>query len=321
MRRLLVPLLLPLLLSGTPLPPPAPDLLRVAVLSDFNGAYGSLTYPPALKPSLSRIINTWKPDLVLSAGDLIAGQKASLTDANVRGMWATFEKEVRGPLAKVGIPFVFTLGNHDASLVRDRREAAAYWTRFLPAGTVVDAAQYPFRYSLTRADKAGRTLFIAVLDASGPRVDAAQRAWLAAQLATPQARTAGVRLVVGHLPLAGVSEGKNKPGEVIAEAAALREVMERGRVLAYISGHHAAYYPARLGRLNVLSSGGIGGRDYVGFPGTARSVVSVLDIDLQAGTARLKAVNADTGAAIDHNKLPARINGLGGPLVRVEDFR
>ncbi|THF71189.1 metallophosphoesterase [Deinococcus sp. Arct2-2] len=321
MRRLLVPLLLPFLLSSTPLPPAASDLLRVAVLSDINGSYGSLSYPSALKSSLSRIINTWKPDVVLSAGDLIAGQKASLTDANVRGMWASFDREVRGPLAKAGIPFVFTLGNHDASLARDRREAAAYWTRFAPAGTVVDAAQYPFRYSLTRTDKAGRTLFIAVLDASGPKVDATQRAWLAAQLVTPQARAAGVRLVVGHLPLAGVSEGKNKPGEVITEAAPLREVMERGRVLAYISGHHAAYYPAKLGNLNVLSSGGIGGRDYVGFPGTARSVVSVLDIDVQAGTARLHAVDADTGAAVDPNVLPARIGGLGGPLVRVEEFR
>jgi hypothetical protein len=312
MRRLV--LLLPLLLSATPAPSAAPDLMRVAVLSDFNGSYGSLTYPPDLKSTLDRIINTWKPDLVLSAGDLIAGQKASLTDANVRGMWAAFGREVRAPLAQAAIPFVFALGNHDASLTRDRREAAAYWKQFAPAGTVVDAAQYPFRYSLTRTDRAGRTLFLAVLDASGPGVDAAQ-------LGTPQARAAGVRLVVGHLPLAGVSEGKNRPGEVIAQAAALREVMERGRVLAYVSGHHAAYYPARLGRLNVLNSGGIGGRDYVGFPGTARSVVSVLDIDLQAGSARLSAVDAGTGAAIDPTKLPAQINGLGGPLLRVNEFR
>jgi hypothetical protein len=320
MRRLV--LLLPLLLSATPARlPPAPDLIRVAVLSDFNGTYGSLTYPAELKSSLDRIINTWKPDLVLSAGDLIAGQKASLTDANVRGMWAAFGREVRGPLSQAAIPFVFALGNHDASLTRDRREAAAYWKQLAPAGTVVDAAQYPFRYSLTRTDRAGRTLFIAVLDASGPGVDAAQRAWLAAQLGTPQARAAGVRLVVGHLPLAGVSEGKNRPGEVITQAAALREVMERGRVLAYVSGHHAAYYPARLGRLNVLNSGGIGGRDYVGFPGTARSVVSVLDIDLQAGSARLSAVDAGTGAAIDPTKLPAQIDGLGGPLLRVNEFR
>ncbi|MFB9995044.1 hypothetical protein ACFFLM_24140 [Deinococcus oregonensis] len=84
MRRLF--LVLPLLLSATPAPSAAPDLLRVAVLSDFNGSYGSLTSPPALNSSLRRIINTWKPDFVLSAGDLIAGQKASLTDANVRGM-------------------------------------------------------------------------------------------------------------------------------------------------------------------------------------------------------------------------------------------
>ncbi len=54
MRRLIVPLLLPLLLSGTPAQPTAPNLLRVAVLSDFNGSYGSLSYPPALNISPRR---------------------------------------------------------------------------------------------------------------------------------------------------------------------------------------------------------------------------------------------------------------------------
>ena len=62
-------------------------------------------------------------DLVISAGDLIAGQKASLTAPQVQAMWAAFDQSVRGPLAQAGIPFAFTLGNHDASLPGDRREA------------------------------------------------------------------------------------------------------------------------------------------------------------------------------------------------------
>ncbi|KQR04732.1 metallophosphoesterase [Deinococcus sp. Leaf326] len=319
MRRLL-PVLLPALLWGpvqaTAAQPSSPAQLWLVLLSDFNGPYGSTRYPPALERVLSRVLNEWKPALVLSAGDLIAGQKASQSSADVRAMWAAFERDVRGPLAGAGIPFAFALGNHDAGLARDRREAAVYWGAHPPALNYAERSAFPFRYSFTQGP-----LFVAVLDASGPGVDAGQRGWLAAQLATPTARTAAVRLVLGHLPLAGLSREKNRPGEVIrpADALALRRVMERGGVTAYVSGHHAAYYPGRMGGLNVLSSGGIGGRDYVGAPGTARSVVTVLDV--VGSEVRLVAYDADTGAAIPAARLPTRVDGLGGPVVRVETLR
>lgn len=300
-RRLLA--LLPLLLSCA-------SATRLVLLSDFNGSYGRTSYPPALTRSVERVLGDWKPDLVISAGDLIAGQKASLTDAQVRAMWAAFDQSVRGPLAQAGIPFAFTLGNHDAGLARDRTEAARYWQGHAPALTYVDRSGFPFRYSFRLGE-----LFFAVLDASGPNVDAAQRRWLAAQLATPQARAARFRLVLGHLPLSGLSAGKNKPGEVISEAAALREVMERGDVTAYISGHHAAAYAGRLGGLNVLASGGIGGRDYVGFPGTARSTVTVLDVE--QGGLRLTLYDAETGREVPLSSLPPRIRGLGGTVERL----
>lgn len=287
---------------------------RLVLLSDFNGAYGEVSYPPALTRSVGRVLNDWKPDLVVSAGDLVAGQKASLTDTQVRAMWAAFERDVRGPLARAGIPFAFTLGNHDAGLARDRREAARYWQAHPPAPRYVDRSAFPFRSSFTFGE-----LFFAVLDAAGPNVDAAQRRWLAAQLATPQARAARFRLVLGHLPLSGVSAGKNRPGEVLREAGALREVMERGQVTAYVSGHHAAPFPGRLGKLNVLASGGIGGRDYVGFPGTARSTVTVLDVD--GDRLRLTLYDADTGREVPLSTLPARVSGLGGTLERVGELR
>lgn len=319
-----LPLLLPLLLSAAPVSPALSSPVRVAILSDFNGTYGSTSYPPALGRSVTRIVNEWKPDAVLSAGDLIAGQKASLTDAQVRAMWAAFDRDVRVPLNRAGIPFAFTPGNHDASLPRDRREARTYWQAHPPALTFVDRADFPFRSSFTLG---GGTVFVATLDAAGPVVDAGQRAWLAAQLASAPARAAGIRLVLGHLPLAGVSEGKNRAGEVIRDAGPLRQVMQAGRVLAYISGHHAAYYPGRLGTpgqpggLNVLASGGIGGRDYVGHPGTARSTVTLLTLHPATGRATFQTVDADTGQPVQTDSLPARLDGLGGTLNRVNDFR
>ena len=330
-------LLLPLLLSAAPAPvspgpvsPALPGPVRVAILSDFNGAYGSTSYPPALGRSVARIVNDWRPDAVLSAGDLIAGQKASLTDAQVRAMWAAFDRDVRVPLNRAGIPFAFTPGNHDAALPRDRREARTYWQAHPPALTFVDRADFPFRSSFTLG---GGTVFVATLDAAGPVVDAGQRAWLAAQLASAPARAAGIRLVLGHLPLSGVSEGKNRAGEVIRDAGPLRQVMQDGRVLAYVSGHHAAYYPGRLGTpgqlsaagqsggLNVLASGGIGGRDYVGHPGTARSTLTLLTLHPATGHATFQTVDADTGQPVQISSLPARLDGLGGTLNRVSDFR
>lgn len=316
-RRLALTLLLltPGLLGAAP---PAPDVVRVVVLSDFNGAYGSTTYPPAVKRVVGRIVNEWQPDAVLSAGDLIAGQKASLTDAAVQTMWAAFDRDVQGPLARAGIPFAFTLGNHDASLARDRREAQAYWTAHPPAVAFADRAAFPFRFSFTLG---GGSVFVVSLDAAGPQVSGEQRAWLRAQLASPAARRAGIRLVLGHLPLAGVSAGKNRPGEVLAGAAELRQIMEAGEVLAYVHGHHAAYYPARLGGLNVLSSGGIGGRDYVGAPGTARSTVTLLTLRPGDGRATFQTFDAETGREVPTASLPAALNGLNGPLRRVTDFR
>lgn len=317
MRRLV--LLLPLLLSAAPLPPSAQPV-RLAILGDFNGPYGSTTYPAPLARSVTRIVNEWQPDAVLSPGDLIGAQQASLGDAQVRAMWAAFDREVREPLTRAGIPFAFTLGNHDASprSPRDRREAATYWAAHVPPLAFVDRAAFPFRFSFTLGSGA---VFVASLDASGPDVSAGQRAWLAAQLASPAARAAGARLVLGHLPLAGVSAGKNRPGEVLRDAPALRQIMEAGRVLAYVHGHHAAFYPARLGRLNVLSAGGIGGRDYVGHPGTARSTVTLLTVWPAQGRATFETVDAATGQPVDPASLPARLDGLNGPLVRVSDFR
>lgn len=328
MRRLAF--LLPLLLSAAPLPTglptglpsgPAPDRpARLAVLGDFNGPYGSTTYPAPLARSVARIMNEWRPDAVLSPGDLIGAQKTSLGDAQVRAMWAAFDREVRAPLSRAGVPFAFTLGNHDASprSPRDRREAAAYWAAHVPALAFADRTGFPFRFSFTLG---GGAVFVASLDASGPDVSAAQREWLSAQLASPAARAAGARLVVGHLPLAGVSAEKNRPGEVLRDPDPLRQVMEAGGVLAYVHGHHAAFYPARLGRLNVLSAGGIGGRDYLGFPGTARSTVTLLTVYPAQGRATLETVDAATGQPVDPARLPARLDGLNGPLVRVTDFR
>ncbi|MGY2895136.1 metallophosphoesterase family protein [Deinococcus sp. UYEF24] len=322
--------------------PPAPGfqadlthaVLRAALLSDFNGNYGSTVYPPPLSVNVGRIINVWKPDVVLSAGDLIAGQKVGQSAAQLDAMWSGFERDVHGPLTRAGIPFMFTLGNHDASkapgFAPDREAAARYWQTRRPAVTLLDTAHYPFWYSsaLKVCPKSGtagcRSVFIATVDATTDTLR--DEDWLAAQLSTPAARQASLRIVMGHLPLYGLSVGRSKAGEVLRGGDRLRGVLEAGKVNVYVSGHHAAYYLGRRtgdrsGGLALLASGGIGARDYVGHPGSARSVVSVLDIDLTAGELRVTPYDADSGEAIPTSSLPARIDGYGGSIERIESVR
>src|SRR5690606_37062824 len=89
---------------------------------------------------------------------------------------------------------------------------------------------------------------------------------------------ARLRLVVGHLPLVAVGEGRDRPGETITEAAALASLLGRHGVDLYISGHHAAYYPGRLGDLELLFAGGIGARRLLGDERPARSTLTLIDI-------------------------------------------
>ena len=84
---------------------------NIIVLSDFNGTYGSAEYDVAVKYSLDYIANL-KPELVISTGDMIAGQKNGL---NYQKMWNSFHQTVTIPLINLQIPFAVTPGNHDAS--------------------------------------------------------------------------------------------------------------------------------------------------------------------------------------------------------------
>ena len=109
--RLLAVLPLLVLLSGAA--PPVP--LRVVVISDLNGSYGSTTYAARVADAVEVIVEM-RPDLVISTGDMVAGQRQPhLTEAEVRAMWAAFHRTVTAPLEAAGIPLAVTPGNHDAS--------------------------------------------------------------------------------------------------------------------------------------------------------------------------------------------------------------
>ncbi|MDQ7859016.1 MAG: metallophosphoesterase [Armatimonadota bacterium] len=304
--------------------PTAGERVRAVVFGDFNGPYGSTTYSPAVARVVRTIVDAWRPDIVLSAGDMIAGQKADLPDARFPEMWRAFDAAVAAPLRRAGIPFAFALGNHDASAARsaggaylfqrERDHAAAYWRdpAHRPRLDYASARDFPFAYGFLF-----KKVFFLVIDASSHVVQ--NHAWVQAALESAPARAAPMRVVLGHLPLYGVSMGRSKAGEVIEGGEGWRARFEARGVDLYISGHHAAYYPAHRGRLRLLHSGGVGARRYVGHPHVpSRSTVTLLDIDPRVRAVAFVTYDVDTGARVELAELPACLDGYNGPVFRFD---
>lgn len=304
-----------------PLDPPRGDM-RIAVFGDFNGPYGSRSYPPPVARAMRAIVEVWRPNLLLSPGDVVAGQRRNLSDATLASMWAAFDHEIARPLRDAGIPYAVALGNHDASslrdvrgrfvFARDRRQAEAYWGRPMYAENLayVDRARHPYDYAF----RAGE-VFVAVIDASSAQVDDRQRVWLRDILAHPAATSARMRLVVGHLPLVAVAHGRDRPGEVVEGATALRRIMENGNVSAYVSGHHAAYFPGRLGQLELLFAGGVGGKRLLAGAAPPRSTATLMDVWYDPLVVRYTTFDLATMEVVPPESLPSVIGG-GAQAVR-----
>ena len=265
--------------------PPRGDA-RFVVISDLNGAYGSTDYDPEVDQAIA-LVPFWNPDLVLCSGDMIAGQRTSLTRAQIQAMWAAFDRHVAAPLRSAGVPFGFTIGNHDGSGSRsngsftfqqERDLAAAYWTdpRHDPGVDFVDRRQFPFYYSFRQGE-----VFFVVWDGSTSRIPAEQLAWVEATLASPEAQQAQMRVLIGHLPLYAVAEGRDRPGEVMNDPDGLRRLLERYDVHTYISGHHHAYYPGHRGGLQLLHTGALGGgpRSLIGSDLPRTKTLTVVDVN------------------------------------------
>ncbi|GGA04109.1 metallophosphoesterase [Okeania sp. KiyG1] len=148
---------------STPAPPgmfaPKRGDIRLVVISDLNSSYGSTTYQSQVEKTIP-LIPEWQPDLVLCAGDTIAGQKQSLTEENIQAMWGGFDRYIATPLRQVKQPFAITIGNHDASgyfnksqdgykYAKERRQAQLYWSKHQNDLNInfLEADGFPFYYS------------------------------------------------------------------------------------------------------------------------------------------------------------------------------
>ena len=301
--------------------PPHQDF-RIVVISDLNSQYGSTEYEPEVEQAIA-LMPQWQPDLVLCGGDMIAGQKASLTKSQINAMWAAFDRHIAAPLRQQQIPFGFTIGNHDGSgatknkrfiFEAERDLAQAYWLKQQQLGlNFVDRGNFPFYYSFQQSD-----IFFLVWDASSQNIPEQQLAWVQQTLNSDRAQKAKTRIAIGHLPLYPIVEAKNKPGEYLARGDKLRSLLEQNQVQAYISGHHHAYYPGKKDSLELLYAGalGQGARELINSDLPAFPSITVIDMETATEKLTYTTYNAKTWELITLEQLPSSITGEHGTILR-----
>lgn len=291
--------------------------LRIMLISDLNGAYGSLAYSSDVSAVISEASRI-RPDLILCGGDMVAGQKNTLTEDHLNAMWAGFKQVVFDPLTAQKIPFGFTLGNHDASpgFIKDRTVAAQFWkTHKVNTGlTFVDDSHYPFYFSYLK-----NNVFFMSWDASGAKIDPELYRWMAAQLAQPAAKKAWMRILLGHLPLYAIVAAKNKPGEVNAAADSALAFFKKKGIDLYISGHQHAYYPAAKNGVSLLNAGciGDGPRPLLGHAFPARKAYTLIEIPVKKPHQfKEQSFIPQSNEQIAVMALPDSVSGFNGTIYR-----
>ncbi len=217
--------------------------LRIVVISDLNGSYGSVDYNSRIDVAISKI-STMRPDLVLVTGDMVAGQKSGL---NYEAMWDGFHRTVTVPLSMASIPVFVTPGNHDASAYSGfekeraiyKREWESYQSDYINDSqeiTKVDMSNYPFYYSFAFKN----SLFISLDGTKTSELDSAQKNWLLSQVKTDvQYKN---KVIFSHLPFHPVAQGREN--DYIRDASnSLYKELKASGVNLFLSGHHHAYYP------------------------------------------------------------------------------
>lgn len=306
--------------------------LRVLVISDMNMHYGSMKYGLHTDRVLEHIaksrIEGRGYDLVLCAGGMVAGQKQSLNDSRIKAMWDSFNSYVLKPLEKQGIPFAFTLGNHDASASkgygRERREATIFWKENKPELIYHDEAQFPFQYSFSMAG----VMFV-ILDASLPGLTIRQQDWLFSVLRTDAAQNAKSIVVMGQLPFYAISEGRNHRGAVLQGGDKLLQRMAMHGVDYYISGHHQAFYLSEKHGVKMLFAGALGDspRRYIGSERKPVRTAVRMDLFEDAHDFRIHVFDMDErkllGSPMEEifpAELPAFVDGFNG-RVKMKPWR
>lgn len=298
--------------TTTGAPPIEP--ITVAVVSDLNGSYGSTTYQAEVHAAAAAVV-ALQPDVVLSTGDMVAGQQAGL---DYGAMWAGFHAAVSDPLSAAGIPFAVSPGNHDASayagFADERQIYVDEWSARKPELAWIDDTAWPLYYSFTL----GSALFVALDSTTIGSLPAAHMAWIEDQLVAGADQP--VKILYGHVPLHPFAQGRED--EVIGDPA-LEDMLVQHGVTMFVSGHHHAYYPGRKGELGLVSMACLGSGPRALIGDESVSPRSILRIEI-SGDGDVQVLDAFGGAAFDEpiarDTLPASLS-YGGVTITRDDLR
>lgn len=285
--------------------------LHVMVISDLNSSYGSTTYRQGVHDAVEEIIRR-RPDVVISGGDMVAGQRHGL---NYRAMWQGFHDAVTRPLEQAGIPLLVTAGNHDGPHPQryhyQREIYKDEWEIHRPKVTFIDDTHYPEYYSVAM----GPVIFISVDTSTVGSLGGDQMPWLEAQL--KNAQDFPVKIVFGHVPMWAVSRGRER--EVVGDED-LEALLERYNVDAFIAGHDHAYYPGARGNLRYIAAPALGtGPRHLLAPDQGRSPRGFIEFfaGVNGGLYDVESWRVPDFQRIDAREdLPPKVGRGRAPLVR-----
>lgn len=291
--------------------------LTVAVISDLNGSYGSTDYRQEVGRAVERILEL-KPDLVISTGDMIAGQRPSplLGAAELGRMWRAFHEQVTWPLRRGGLPLAVTPGNHDASVYGDyhleRKIYAQTWKKKgnRPELNFIDAGHYPFYYAFVMA----RVLFVSLDATANGGLDPRQKQWLR-ELLDDRGAQYSHRILFSHLPLWPVAR-RRENGALFDEE--LEHILQEHRVSLYLNGHHHAFYPGYKDGVRYVSQAclGSGPRQLIGAGTSSPRSITLITVP-DEGLPRVVALGGKAfDEPLDISRLPERIHSKRATLVR-----
>lgn len=288
----------------------------IAFISDLNGRYGSTSYDDRVTDAISVIVRL-QPDLVISGGDMVAGQKQpKLGRDRLEQMWQGFNQTVADPLERAGIPLAVTAGNHDGSafpeFAVERQQFELQWRGRVPEVDILPGSEWPRRY----AARMGSVLLLAFDGTLPGRLPDTERLFLERML-QQYGNSATATIVFSHLPMWPLTRGREH--EIIDDPDLLASLHRNG-VDVYASGHHHAFFAGTddAGMVH-LGIGALGGNARAFSGMGSRQPFSFAVLTLEHGE-----VSVTTRAApafqeeVPATQLPVAITGPLGTLRRMD---
>jgi hypothetical protein len=288
----------------------------IAFISDLNGRYGSTSYDKRVTDAIDTLVGL-RPDLVISGGDMVAGQKQPKLDRDrLEQMWQGFNNTVADPLRRAGIPLAVTAGNHDGSafpeFALERQQFDLQWRGRVPEVDILPGSEWPRRY----AARMGSVLLLAFDGTLPGRLPDTERLFLERML-QQYGNSATATIVFSHLPMWPLTRGREH--EIIDDPDLLA-LLHRSGVDVYASGHHHAFFAGTddAGMVH-LGIGALGGNARA-FSGTgSRQPFSFALLTLEGGEVSVTSRAAPAfQEQVPATQLPAAITGPLGTLRRME---